>query len=78
MWIREEVKIKGIYKITQKSTGKVYISQSINIISRYGNEIDYGILQIAKNRLSKLGVPDINLHQGDATNDKAIKKIIIQ
>lgn len=40
----------------------------------YGNEIDYGILQIAKNRLSKLGVPDINLHQGDATNDKAIKK----
>lgn len=40
----------------------------------YGNEIDYGILQIAKRRLGKLGVPDVNLHQGDATNKDAIKK----
>lgn len=40
----------------------------------YGNELDYNILQIAKNRLSKLGVPDENLHQGDATNPKAIAR----
>lgn len=40
----------------------------------YGNELDYNILQIAKNRLSKLGVPDENLHQGDATTEQAIKR----
>lgn len=40
----------------------------------YGNEIDYNILQIAKKRLNGLGVPDVNLHQGDATNKNALKK----
>ena len=40
----------------------------------FGNELDYNILQIAKKRLGKLGVPDENLHQGDATNPKAIAR----
>lgn len=39
----------------------------------YGNELDYNILQIAKNRLSKLGVPDENLHQGDATQKESLE-----
>ena len=40
----------------------------------FGNELDYNILQIAKRRLSKLGVPSENLHQGDATDSKAIAR----
>lgn len=40
----------------------------------YGNELDYNILQVAKKRLMKLGVPEENLHQGDATEDRCIKK----
>ena len=39
----------------------------------YGNELDYNILQIAKKRLSKLGVPDENLHQGDATDPRCLQ-----
>lgn len=41
----------------------------------YGNELDYNILQIAKKRLMKFGVPEENLHQGDATDPKAIKRL---
>ena len=33
----------------------------------YGNEYDEEILNICKARLSKLGVPEANLHKGDAT-----------
>lgn len=35
----------------------------------FGNEIDYDILQIAKKRLMPMGVPEENLHQGDANKD---------
>lgn len=33
----------------------------------YGNELDAELLTICKNRLIKLGVPEANIHQGDAT-----------
>lgn len=40
----------------------------------YGNELDSDILTIARKRLSKLGVPVNNLHQGDATETRCISK----
>ena len=33
----------------------------------YGNELDDELLTICKNRLIKLGVPEENIHKGDAT-----------
>lgn len=33
----------------------------------YGNELDDELLTICKNRLIKLGVPEANIHKGDAT-----------
>lgn len=33
----------------------------------YGNELDDELLTICKNRLIKLGVPEENIHRGDAT-----------
>lgn len=33
----------------------------------YGNELDEELLTVCKNRLTKLGVPEANLHQGNAT-----------
>ena len=33
----------------------------------YGNELDEELLTVCKNRLTKLGVPESNLHRGDAT-----------
>lgn len=33
----------------------------------YGNELDEELLTVCKNRLTRLGVPESNLHQGDAT-----------
>lgn len=33
----------------------------------YGNELDEELLTVCKNRLTKLGVPEVNLHKGDAT-----------
>ena len=33
----------------------------------YGNELDDELLTVCKNRLTKLGVPESNLHKGDAT-----------
>lgn len=38
----------------------------------YGNEYDADILTGCKERLIPLGVPDINLHQGDATIPECI------
>lgn len=40
----------------------------------YGNELDSDILTVARKRLGKLGVPDDNLHQGDATENRCISK----
>ena len=40
----------------------------------YGNEYDEEFLKLCKQRLCKLGVPDCNLHQGDALNPEALKK----
>ena len=34
----------------------------------YGNEFNKEFLQLAKDRLCKMGVPEENLHQGDATD----------
>lgn len=35
----------------------------------YGVELDSEILEICRRRLSRLGVPEKNIHQGDATNE---------
>lgn len=40
----------------------------------YGNELDNDILDVARKRLGKLGVPANNLHQGDATENRCISK----
>lgn len=40
----------------------------------YGNELDSDILTVARKRLGKLGVPDDNLHQGDATENRCTSK----
>ena len=40
----------------------------------YGNELDNDILNVARKRLGKLGVPANNLHQGDATENRCISK----
>lgn len=40
----------------------------------YGNELDNDILNVARKRLGKLGVPADNLHQGDATENRCISK----
>lgn len=39
----------------------------------YGNEYNSTILEICKKRLCAMGVPVVNLHQGDATNADCIK-----
>lgn len=39
----------------------------------YGNEYNPTILEICKKRLCAMGVPEINLHLGDATNPDCIK-----
>ena len=38
----------------------------------FGVELDANIVPIAKKRLSKLGVPDYNIHQGNALNRDCI------
>jgi type I restriction-modification system DNA methylase subunit len=38
----------------------------------YGNEFDSSILEICKKRLCAIGVPEENLHLGDATNPESI------
>lgn len=39
----------------------------------YGNEYDPTFVQLCKKRLSKLGVPEDNIHEGDALNPEALK-----
>ena len=39
----------------------------------YGNEYEEEFLNIAKQRLIPLGVPDWHLHQGDATDKKCLE-----
>lgn len=38
----------------------------------YGNELDPDILNICRKRLSALGVPQVNLHQGNALYEECI------
>ena len=40
----------------------------------YGNEIDKNFVIICRNRLKTLGVPEDNIHQGDAMNPNALKR----
>lgn len=44
------------------------IKAGFDPIKVYGIEIDKDILKIAHERLAQLGVPDTNLHLGDALN----------
>lgn len=44
-----------------------------NPILVYGNEYDPIFVQLCKKRLSKLGVPEDNIHEGDALNPEALK-----
>lgn len=37
----------------------------------YGIELDNELLTVCKNRLTKLGVPEENIHQGDATTESS-------
>lgn len=39
----------------------------------YGNEFDENILKVCKKRLCALGVPEENLHQGDATIPECVQ-----
>lgn len=40
----------------------------------YGNEYDETFTMLCKERLMKLGVPEENIHQGDALNGENLKK----
>lgn len=40
----------------------------------YGNEYDGTFTKLCKERLMKLGVPEENIHQGDALNGENLKK----
>lgn len=40
----------------------------------YGNEFDSTFVRLAQERLSKLGVPSENIHQGDALDSRCITK----
>ena len=40
----------------------------------YGNEYDETFTKLCKERLMKLGVPEENIHQGDALNRENLKK----
>lgn len=40
----------------------------------YGNEFDADFVKLARERLSKLGVPTENIHQGDALDFRCITK----
>ena len=40
----------------------------------YGNEYDAEFTRLCKERLSKLGVPTCNIHQGNALNPECLKK----
>lgn len=40
----------------------------------YGNEFDPSILEICKKRLCGMGVPEVNLHLGDAMNPDCVRK----
>lgn len=40
----------------------------------FGNEFDSDFVKLAQERLSKLGVPKENIHQGDALDTKCITK----
>ena len=40
----------------------------------YGNEYDPTFVQLCKKRLSKLGVPEDNIHEGDALNPACLMK----
>ena len=40
----------------------------------YGNEYDAEFTRLCKSRLKKLGVPEKNIHQGDALNGENLKK----
>ena len=39
----------------------------------YGNEYDPTFVALCKKRLAKLGVPEDNIHEGDALNPEALK-----
>ena len=39
----------------------------------YGNEYDPTFVDLCKKRLAKLGVPEDNIHEGDALNPEALK-----
>ena len=39
----------------------------------YGNEYDAEFLKLCKERLCKMGVPEENLHQGDATDPDCLR-----
>ena len=41
----------------------------------YGIELDPSVLELAKRRLAKLGVPEQNLRQGDALDPKSYEAI---
>ena len=40
----------------------------------YGNEYDPTFVQLCRDRLKKLGVPESNIHEGDALNPEALKR----
>ena len=40
----------------------------------YGIELDQSVLELAKRRLAKLGVPEQNLRQGDALDPKSYEE----
>lgn len=40
----------------------------------FGNECDAEFTRLCKERLSKLGVPEENIHQGNALNPEALKR----
>ena len=40
----------------------------------YGNEYDNDLVELARKRLKKLGIPEYNIHQGDANDTRYIEK----
>ena len=84
IYIRKVIDVVGIYKITNKINGKVYIGQSINIERRWQqekrcafNENNHSYNSLLSRAFRKYGIDNFNFEvleelKSEALNDREI------